>query len=88
MIFDILLVPIMALFNWFFSLFPSIELNSELVSSVSKLFNTFATTNRYFPVNELFWCLTILFIAFNFNFIVYCINWLLNKILELIPFIG
>lgn len=88
MLLDIILAPILFIFNWFIGLFPAIKLDNSILTGLYDFFNFISSVNRYFPISELFFCITILFIAYNFNFILYVINWLLNKILELIPFVG
>lgn len=88
MILDIVLAPILWIFDWFIGLFPSLEIPQHLITGLSDLFNSIATLNRYIPVNEIFACIVIIFIVSNATSILYIINWLLNKILELIPFIG
>ena len=88
MILDIVLTPILFVFDWFLSLFPAIEIPSELITALTSFFEFFSKVNRYIPVNELFFCITVIFIVSNITVFIYIGNFLFNKLLKLIPFIG
>lgn len=88
MILDIILTPILFVFDWFLSLFPEIGIPQELITGLTDFFDVLATINRYLPVDEIFACIIIVFVLSNLTVIIYIGNWLVNKLLELIPFIG
>lgn len=88
MILDIVLAPILWVFDWFLSLFPTMEIPLEFTSAVTTFFDFFAKVNRYIPVNELFFCIATIFVVSNITVFIFIGNFLINKLLKLIPFIG
>ncbi len=88
MILDIVLSPVLFVLDWFLSLFPSIGIPTELTGAIISFFEFIAKVNRYIPVNELFFCITVIFVISNITIFIYIGNFLFNKLLKFIPFIG
>ena len=88
MLLDIIFVPLIYIFNFFLNLFPIIEFDTSLMTGLISFFDMVSSLNRYLPINEIFSCLMIMFVVVNIQTVIYCANWILNKVLQLIPFIG